>query len=152
MLQRRAFLTTGCAAILAAAGPALAAGPRMTVTKSPTCGCCTAWADLARRAGYVVDLVDVEDVSVIKRSSGIPEPLWGCHTAQVEGYVVEGHVPFEAVAKLLAERPQITGISAPGMPMGSPGMGWDPTARYDVIAFGGSATEGQVYYRAGIKA
>lgn len=152
MIERRTVLSGGAAALLVPAMPALAAAPAMTVTKSPTCGCCTAWSDLARRAGYTVETVDVEDVSPLKRRLGVPDALWGCHTAEVEGYVVEGHVPFEAVARLLAERPGITGISAPGMPMGSPGMGWDPKARYDVLAFGGAAGVGEVFYRAGIDA
>ncbi|MGR3436226.1 MAG: DUF411 domain-containing protein [Shimia sp.] len=149
MLQRRLFLRGAAAFALMPAMPALAAGPAMTVTKSPTCGCCTAWADLARQAGYAVETVDVDDVSPLKTRLGVPEALWGCHTVEVEGYVVEGHVPFPAVARLLRERPQIVGIAAPGMPMGSPGMGWDPAARYDVIAFGGTAAEGEVYFRAG---
>ncbi len=73
-----------------------------------------------------------------------------CHTAVIDGYVVEGHVPFAAIAKLLEERPEITGIAVPGMPLGSPGMGLDPAARYDVMAFGGDAGEGEVFYQAGV--
>ncbi len=121
----------------------------MHVTKSPTCGCCAAWVDLAREAGYEVETADTRGITAVKQEAGIPGDLWACHTAVIDGYVVEGHVPFAAVARLLAERPEIDGIAVPGMPAGSPGMGDDPAARYDVVAFGGSASEGEVFYRAG---
>lgn len=127
-----------------------AAHGAMTITKDPTCGCCGAWAALARREGYQITLRDVDDTLPEKIARGVPEALWSCHTAVIEGYVVEGHVPFAALARLLAERPEITGIAVPGMPAGSPGMGDDPAARFDVIAFGGSAGAGEVFYRAGL--
>ena len=79
----------------------------------------------------------------------MPVELWSCHTATLESYVIEGHVPFEAVEKLLDEQPDITGIAVPGMPMGSPGMGDDPSAVYDVIAWGGEAGAGEVFFTAG---
>ncbi|WP_281968005.1 DUF411 domain-containing protein [Roseovarius nanhaiticus] len=122
----------------------------MHVTKSPTCGCCGAWVALAREEGYDVEVTDIQNVTPTKRAAGIPGDLWSCHTAMIEGYVVEGHVPFDALAKLLEERPDIAGIAVPGMPAGSPGMGDDPAARFDVIAFGGDAGAGEVFYRAGL--
>ncbi len=122
----------------------------MHVTKSPTCGCCGAWVNLARQEGYDVEVTDTVDVTSIKLDVGIPGRMWACHTAMVEGYVVEGHVPFAALARLLEERPDITGIAVPGMPGGSPGMGNDPSARYDVLAFGGDAGDGEVFYQAGL--
>ncbi|PUB08236.1 DUF411 domain-containing protein [Yoonia sediminilitoris] len=122
----------------------------MHVTKSPTCGCCGAWVALARKEGYEVEVTDTRDVTTVKRDAGIPGDLWACHTAMIDGYVVEGHMPFEALEKLLTERPEIAGIAVPGMPGGSPGMGDDPSARYDVIAFGGDAGEGEVFYQAGL--
>jgi len=125
-------------------------GVPMTVTKTPGCGCCTEWANLARKAGYAVREVMTDDYVAMKRAHGVPQHLASCHSARVAGYVVEGHVPFEALEKLLAERPGIHGLAVPGMPDGSPGMGDDPKARYDVIAFGGVAGAGQVYYRAGL--
>lgn len=121
----------------------------MQVAKSPTCGCCQAWVDLARAEGYDVTTTDIDDVTVVKTQVGVPQDLWSCHTAVVDGYVIEGHVPFDAIAKLLRDRPAFTGLSVPGMPMGSPGMGDDPTARFDVIAFGGEAQPGQIYFEAG---
>ncbi|EME72064.1 metal-binding protein [Paramagnetospirillum caucaseum] len=110
-------------AILLAALPAFAAEREVTMWKSPTCGCCEGWAEHMRHNGYKVKSVDVDDIDQIKRAYGIPAPLQSCHTAQVDGYLVEGHVPAEAVDRLLKERPRTRGIASPGMPMGSPGMG-----------------------------
>ncbi|KQI69183.1 CopG family transcriptional regulator [Loktanella sp. 3ANDIMAR09] len=122
----------------------------MDVTKSPTCGCCGAWVALAREEGYDIAVTDTADVASVKVDNAVPGPMWACHTAMIDGYVVEGHVPFAALAKLLEQRPDITGIAVPGMPGGSPGMGNDPAARYDVMAFGGDAGQGDVFYRAGL--
>ena len=119
------------------AGGAVAAElPAMTVYKSPTCGCCKGWVEHAQRAGFRVTVRDTNDVAPVKRAYGVDEKLYSCHTTVVGGYVVEGHVPLEDVKRLLAERPAVAGIAAPGMPVGSPGMEMgtqkDP---YDVIAF-----------------
>lgn len=122
----------------------------MHVTKSPTCGCCGAWVALAREEGYDIEVTDTRDVTNVKLDNDVPDTMWSCHTAMIGGYVVEGHVPFAALAKLLEERPEIDGIAVAGMPGGSPGMGNDPTARYDVLAFGGDAGEGEVFYQAGL--
>lgn len=148
-MNRRTF---GLAALLLALyTPAFAEGPAMSVHKDPSCGCCTAWADLARKAGYQVTLIDSPDIGAVKDKAGVPGALWSCHTAMVEGYVVEGHVPFDALARLLETRPDVTGIAVPGMPEGSPGMGDDPAARFDVIAWGGAAGDGQLFHQAGAK-
>lgn len=121
----------------------------LEVRKTPTCGCCGAWAALASEHGYRVELEDVEDYEGMKVQAAVPEDLWACHTATIAGYVVEGHVPFEAVKKLLEERPDIDGIAVPGMPVGSPGMGNDPSASFDVIAYGGTAGDGAVFHSVG---
>lgn len=131
------------------AEPSATAAGTLHVTKAPTCGCCGAWVDLARRHGFNVEVTDSVDYAGMKQAAEVPADLWACHTAQVDGYVVEGHVPFAAIDKLLSERPDIAGISVPGMPAGSPGMGYDLDAVYDVIAWGGSAGEGDVFYTAG---
>lgn len=123
---------------------------KMHVTKSPTCGCCTAWVALARQEGYEVETTDTASTTAIKADLAVPRVLWSCHTAQIAGYIIEGHVPFEAVDRLLTMRPDIAGIAVPGMPAGSPGMGDDPAARFDVIAFGGTAGAGKVFYQAGL--
>ncbi|MFX0540618.1 DUF411 domain-containing protein [Roseovarius sp. S4756] len=125
------------------------AGLSMTVTKTPNCGCCSAWADLAAKDGYDVEILENMDYAGTKRAHDVPANLTSCHSTRVGGYVVEGHVPLAAVEKLLTEKPDITGISVPGMPAGSPGMGDDPNAQFDVIAFGGTAGDGEIFYRAG---
>ncbi|PRY95654.1 hypothetical protein BCF33_1276 [Hasllibacter halocynthiae] len=135
-------------AALFLAAPALAEAPAMTVMPSPGCGCCHAWADLARAEGYDVSIRET-DVAALKDDLGITPGHRSCHTALVGGYVLEGHVPFDAVARLLAAQPAIAGLAVPGMPSGSPGMGDDPDARYDVIAFGGTAGAGEVFHEAG---
>jgi hypothetical protein len=96
--------------------------PRLVVHKTPWCGCCTAWAEQAEAAGFAVELRDTEDLNPIKRALGVPAAQASCHTAEVEGYFVEGHVPFDDIRRLLAERPAARGIAVPGMPLGSPGM------------------------------
>lgn len=118
-------MKTILAALLAllATLPALAAEREVTMWKSPTCGCCEGWAEHMRQSGYKVKSVDVDDIDQIKRAYGIPAPMQSCHTAKVDGYLIEGHVPAEAVDKLLKEKPKTRGIASPGMPMGSPGMG-----------------------------
>lgn len=130
--------------------PNMADHGTMHVTKSPTCGCCGAWVALAREEGYDIEVTDTADITSAKLDADIPGNMWACHTAMIDGYVIEGHVPFAALAKLLKDRPNVTGIAVPGMPVGSPGMGDDPTARYDVIAFGGDANDGEIFYQAGL--
>ncbi len=94
----------------------------VTVYKSPNCGCCVGYVSELEKSGYEVKTINVEDMSTIKQKYNIPANMQSCHTAVVEGYFVEGHVPIEAVEKLLTERPAIEGIALPKMPAGSPGM------------------------------
>ena len=118
--------------------PAEAApGAEVTVYKSPTCGCCTEWVGHLRRHGFRVRTEDLTDLSSIKTRHGVPAALQSCHTALVEGYVVEGHVPADLVERLLRERPRIAGLAVPGMPVGSPGMEVPgvPADRYRVLTF-----------------
>jgi len=113
----------------------------MIVFRDPSCGCCKSWAELARKAGYQVDLRDDQDMPGVKRRLGVPDELSSCHTAEVAGMVVEGHVPFEDVARLLREKPQgVRGIAVPGMPAGSPGMEVPGGTKqpFQVIAFDAS--------------
>ena len=118
--------------VLGAAQPAKAG--TITVWKSPTCGCCGGWVDYMRGKGYQVSVNLVADPDPIKAKLGVPEPLYSCHTARIDDYLVEGHVPEGAVAKLLAERPNVKGIALPGMPDGSPGMDGVPGI-YRIVAF-----------------
>ena len=95
----------------------------MTVYRDPSCGCCEAWAAIARDAGYRVSVVDHPDMAAVKRLYGVPEELLSCHTTVIGDYAVEGHVPIDDVRRLLNERPAgIRGIAVAGMPLGSPGM------------------------------
>ena len=103
------------------AGPKPATGV-LTVYKTPTCGCCKGWIEHMKAAGFQVRAVDMEDITEVKQASGVPMKLRTCHTAIIDGYVVEGHVPADLVKKMLAEKPKVTGIAVPGMPVGSPGM------------------------------
>jgi hypothetical protein len=96
--------------------------PVVHVWKSATCGCCEGWVKHLEAAGYPVEVENVQDVNAIKRERGIPGSAWSCHTAEVDGYLIEGHVPAATVDRVLAERPQVAGVAVPGMPMGSPGM------------------------------
>ncbi len=107
--------------------------PAMTVWKNPSCGCCGNWVEHMQAAGFRVAVREVEDLDGIKRMAGIPEPLQSCHTAEVGGYVVEGHVPAEDIKRMLAERPAGRGLAVPGMPSGSPGMENGMRDPYDVI-------------------
>lgn len=111
--------------------------PRIAVTKDPTCGCCAAWVDHVRAAGFPVDVTEAP-VNPLKARLGVPKTLASCHTAQVDGYVIEGHVPAHAIKRLLAERPAGIGLAVPGMPVGSPGMEAEgvPAQVYDVVLFG----------------
>ena len=136
MLARKSLaLATLCASILLAA-PALSAADEVVVYKDPNCGCCGKWAEHMRENGFTVREVATREMDLVKNEAGVPRALGSCHTAQVGGYVVEGHVPAADVRRLLDEKPALVGLSAPGMPLGSPGMeGPYPAERYDVIGF-----------------
>jgi hypothetical protein len=139
-MTRRAF-----AGALATAMPVFAGGtsaatvlPKLVVTKDPTCGCCSGWVDHVRSQGFYVEVVETSQLNRIKARLAVPTNLYSCHTGEVGGYVVEGHVPASAIKRLVSERPQIVGVAVPGMPVGSPGMEVDGEAPepFDVIAFG----------------
>ncbi|MEO8909633.1 MAG: DUF411 domain-containing protein [Gemmatimonadaceae bacterium] len=109
--------------------------PTITVYKDPSCGCCKNWIAYLEKHGYRVDAKDTPNMPEIKHSLGVPDGLTACHTAVVNGYLIEGHVPAEDIDRLLAQKPTIAGIAVPGMPMGSPGMDGSPAQRYKVISF-----------------
>jgi hypothetical protein len=96
--------------------------PGVTVHKSATCGCCKLWVERLRSAGFAVEVHDVDNRNQVKQRVGIPYGMGSCHTAEVEGYFVEGHVPVEDIRRLLRDRPDAKGLTVPGMPAGSPGM------------------------------
>ena len=119
-LTRRTLFMVAPLALLACARSAAAA--TIEVVKSPYCGCCTHWVDYLRAEGFEVRVVEAEDVSPTARRLGVPDDLRSCHTASVEGYAIEGHVPAADIRRLLEQRPEAAGIAVPGMPAGSPGM------------------------------
>lgn len=106
-----------------------------TVYKDPNCGCGSLWADAYKAAGYRVETVEERDLISLKKKLGIPLEIQGCHTAVYRGQFLEGHVPLEA-ARMLENRTDLAGLVVPGMPAGSPGMGDDPSASYDVFGIG----------------
>jgi hypothetical protein len=138
---RRSFVTLALAIGLAWAGnvwtAAQSAKPQMTVYKSATCGCCSKWIEHMQANGFEVKSVDVDDIDKVKRDNGVPQSAASCHTGLVNGYIVEGHVPADAVLKMLKDKPSIAGIAVPGMPMGSPGMEVPSGQKdkYDIVAF-----------------
>jgi hypothetical protein len=132
-LTRRAALL-GMVLTLPFAGRASAAAIAVTLYKDPQCSCCEGYAAYLKENGFDVTVTPTDDLAAISRKAGVPADLQGCHTAFIEGYVVDGHVPIAAVRKLLAERPAIAGITLPGMPMGSPGMGGEKTEPFVVYA------------------
>ncbi|MDX9844888.1 MAG: DUF411 domain-containing protein [Aquabacterium sp.] len=108
--------------------------PTVQVWKSPTCGCCTAWVEHMRNAGFTVNVSEVDDTSPTRKRLGMPAKLGSCHTALVGGYVLEGHVPADDVKRLLRNKTAGLGLSVPGMPVGSPGMEMGPRLDpYDVL-------------------
>jgi len=115
--------------------PELESGLETTFFKSFSCGCCGLHASyLKSKGGLDVKVVDMADVSVKKRELNIPASMQSCHTAVIGNYFVEGHIPLEAVEKLMAEKPDIAGIAMPGMPSGSPGMTGGKTGPFIIYA------------------
>ena len=112
-------------------------GPTVQVYKSPTCGCCANWVKHLEAAGFTTRVTETENVDEIKAKHNIPAAARSCHTATVDGYVIEGHVPAADVRRMLKERPAVLGLAVPGMPIGSPGMEV-PNVKpspYDVVSF-----------------
>ena len=107
----------------------------ITVYKSQYCGCCTKWVDHLKEAGFSIDVREVDDLGSVKNRLGVPRQYGSCHTAVVDGYWVEGHVPVDLIQRLLQERPEnIAGITVPGMPLGSPGMAGPNPMEYKVLS------------------
>ena len=121
---------------LALAGPTVAQDKTAVLYKAVGCGCCDGHAEHLRANGYKVRVVELADLEPVKKKHGVPEAQAGCHTIEVGGYVVEGHVPAKIIDKLLSEKPPIRGISLPGMPEGSPGMSGIKTGPFKVLVLG----------------
>ena len=111
------------------------ANPLVTVYKTPACGCCEKWIDHLCAAGFTVEAHDQANLDRVRKQLGVPRKMAGCHSAQVAGYAIEGHVPADQIKRLLAEKPEVVGISVPGMPVGSPGMEGEGGQAYRVFAW-----------------
>jgi len=144
MINRRSFVAQAAGFTLAAVvGERLWAQlshfppVKLTVFKSPTCGCCSKWVDHVKAAGFTVEVHDEEEMDPVKDRLGVPPDLRSCHTAQLDGYLIEGHVPAEDIKRLQAERPKVAGLAVPGMPKSTPGMAvpGEPAEPYTVVAF-----------------
>lgn len=138
-----------CGLLTALIGPAIAEPdaepdaarelPEVHVYKTPTCGCCGKWVEHLRAHGFPVRTTDLPRLDSVKQQNGIPPGLSSCHTALVGSYVIEGHVPAGDIARLLEEKPAVSGLAVPRMPAGSPGMESPNPVRYRVLAFDSDA-------------
>ena len=144
---RRSALVAVMASLLPAGKLVAADQAVITVHKDPTCGCCSGWVRHLQQAGFATNVVETRDLEPVKRRLGVPDDLAACHTAEVSGYVVEGHVPASALNKFIAERPSATGLAVPGMPVGSPGMEGGEPEVYEVVMFGPSGRRRYMRFR-----
>lgn len=144
MIPGRQWAALGLAATVAGvAGLAVATpapGPEVVVYKSSSCGCCKKWVEHVQASGFRVTVHDTTNLPAVAEHYGVPHKLTACHTAVVDGYVVEGHVPADVIQRLLKERPGIAGVAVAGMPAGSPGMESDTPARYYILTFDKNGT------------
>jgi hypothetical protein len=137
MMMKRWLSRAGISLLFAMLfAPAALAANAFDVYSDPSCGCCGAWVEYMRAHGYTVTVHQDRPMATVKARFSVPDRAMSCHTAVIDGYVVEGHVPVEDIRRLLAERPDAIGIAAPGMPMGSPGMEMGAPERYDVVLIG----------------
>jgi hypothetical protein len=133
---------------LASGGRAQTVLLKMTVAKDPNCSCCESWTQYLRANGFAVDVVVRTDMDRVKAGLGVPEALQSCHTAEIGGYVVEGHVPADAIRRLLTEKPQAIGLAVAGMPQSAPGMDVPGASDiYEVMLFGASVQKRYARYR-----
>jgi hypothetical protein len=121
-MQRRTFCLGALFTAVAPSLPAVAEPIHGTLYKDPNCGCCEGYAAYLEQNGFTIEIKPTQDLAAISQKAGVPEELQGCHTTFIGDYVVDGHVPVSVIRKMLSERPQIAGITLPGMPLGSPGM------------------------------
>lgn len=131
-----ALAFVGMVAALGGLAPARPATPtEVIVYKRPSCDCCRKWIEHLRSAGFRVIAHDTSDLASVRARLGVPPKLTSCHTAVVDGYVVEGHVPADVIQRLLKERPGLAGVAVPGMPAGSPGMESALPTHYRIYTF-----------------
>ena len=131
-MKRREFLVF-LALALVAPGLSAESSPIIEVWRTASCGCCGAWVKHLQTNGFATKVHIVRDTSAMRRTLGIPSRLGACHTAKVDGYAIEGHVPANDIRRLLAERPKALGLAVPGMPAGSPGMDRPNSPPFEVL-------------------
>ncbi len=134
-MNRKTFLYILASIPILGLRKASAATARINIFKDPTCSCCGKWAEHLRANGFEVSIQEVKNLGEYRKKYGVPEGLASCHTATIEGYTVEGHVPAREILRLLKERPNAKGLAVPGMPVGSPGMESTRTQTYSVMLF-----------------
>jgi hypothetical protein len=134
-MTRRCVLVASAASLLQTETLFAATEPVITVHRDPNCGCCLGWVQHLQKAGFPTKVLETRDLDAVKTRLGVPDDLVACHTAEVSGYVIEGHVPAAALKRFLAEKPNATGLAVPGMPIGSPGMEGGKPEAYEVVLF-----------------
>ena len=138
VLTRRNVLGLTAALLAFPNGTTSAADSVVLVHKDPNCGCCSGWVRHLKRAGFTVTIEETADLHIVRKRLRVPANLAACHTAEADGYVIEGHVPAAALRRLLKERPNAVGLAVPGMPLGSPGMEGSRVDPYNVVLFDAS--------------
>ncbi|KZC99090.1 MULTISPECIES: DUF411 domain-containing protein [unclassified Thalassospira] len=136
-----AFMLTLGLATMSLSGHSHANPLQAKVYKDPNCGCCAIYADYLVARDYEVEVIESDQVVQMSRMMGIPEEMQGCHLTMIEGYAISGHVPFETIDRILAERPDAKAYTLPGMPMGSPGMGGVKNAPFEVYQINDNTAE-----------
>ncbi len=151
MFNRRSFFASmSCLAASSLLPRTANAAPAMIVHRAPSCECCEEWVQHIRAAGIEASIVNEANMNTVKTRLGVPDSLVSCHTAEIGGYVVEGHVPAKAIMQLLRDKPDATGLAAPGMPVGSPGMeSGGANEVFDVMLFGRTGVSLYGRYRGG---
>jgi hypothetical protein len=149
VLTRREFAAgVALLPVLATAGHAQTALPKMLVAKDPSCSCCGSWVGYLKANGFTVEVIESTNMDGIKAALGVPAALQSCHTAEIGSYVVEGHVPADAIRRLLREQPHAIGLAVAGMPSSAPGMDVPgATDVYDVTLFSASVQRRYARYR-----
>ena len=134
-MKRRNTLAAIASLILLAISSPSQSGPLVTVFKTPTCACCGKWVEHLRANGFAVKVQEVNDTAGYERQYRVPRTMESCHTAVVNGYTIEGHVPATEIKRLLNEKPKAVGLAVPGMPVGSPGMEAAHSEAFSVFVF-----------------
>ena len=146
VVRRRTLAMLAAAPLALVSTRALSAAPAVSVFKLSECGCCDLWAEHLRKNGFAVSVRAVPDLTPVRVKYGIPNIFGTCHTALVEGYAIEGHVPAADIQRLLRSKLKVAGLAVPGMPAGSPGMEGPRSDPYDVLTFDRSGAT-QIYAR-----